>query len=177
MTTEALEAAIAHHFSEDARAAYEWELRYNAYISSEAWRHKRLQKLLSLVGITAHSYETIDWLAQHASRHVYRCERCGSRGTHAEVEVHHRHYRNIGNEPLDDLVVLCGFCYQALHNVARAAGLPVDVVTAHLVGPGREPWGNGTADGTMGGAYAFANRRVAAPTFAHVQAHRQPRTT
>jgi HNH endonuclease len=171
MTTEALEAAIAHHFSGDARAAYEWQRRFDAYVSSEAWQHKRFQKLLSMVGIAAHSYETLDWLAQQASRYPYHCEKCGSRGAHTEVQVHHRHYRNLGNEPLDDLVVLCGFCHQALHNVARATGLPLEVVTAHLMGSLREPWGQGIRDGTAGVASIFANRPVAAPlTFADVQA-------
>jgi hypothetical protein len=156
MTTEALEAAIAQHFSEDSRAAYEWQLKYNAYIASEAWQHKRLQKLLSLVGVTAHSYETVDWLAQQASRYLYRCETCGSQGSHAEVQVDHRHYRNLGREPLHDLVILCGFCHQALHKVVRATGLPVEVVTGHLLGPRHQPPGSWTMDGA-GVAAVFAN--------------------
>ncbi|HWE15803.1 MAG TPA: HNH endonuclease signature motif containing protein [Hyphomicrobiaceae bacterium] len=151
MTTDALDAAIAQHFSKDARAAYEWQLKYNAYIASEAWQHKRLQKLLSLVGVMAHSYETMDWLVQQASRHLYCCETCGARGSHADVQVIHRHYRNLGNEAPHDLVVLCGFCHQALHKVVRSTGFPMEVVTGHLLGPRREPM-----DGKMSAA-AFAN--------------------
>jgi hypothetical protein len=148
MTTEALEAAIAQHFSEDAHAAYEWQLKYDVYIASAARQHKRLQKLLSLVGVAAHSYETIEWLALQASRYRYFCETCGSQGSHAEVHVLHRHYRNLGNEAPHDLVALCGFCHQALDKVVRATGLPVEVVIGHLVGLRREPPGGWTVDGT-----------------------------
>jgi hypothetical protein len=151
MTTEALNAAIAQHFSAEARTAYELQLKYDAYIASQEWQHKRLQKLLSLVGIAAYSYESIDWLVQQASRYIYRCEACRAQGTHAEVQVHHRHFRNLGNEPPQDLVVLCSFCHQALQKVVRATGLPMELVTERLVGPWREPPVNRTMDGAARG--------------------------
>jgi len=167
MTTQALEAAIALHFSQDARAAYEWQLKYNAYIASEAWQHKRLQKLLSLVGVTAHRYESIEWLVHHASGHHYPCEKCGCKGTHAEIWIHHRRYQNLGQEPLDDLVALCGFCHQALHSVARATGFALEVVTTHIVGPLRESKGNGRTDAPMGVASPIENRPSSTLPFPH----------
>jgi hypothetical protein len=154
MITEALKAAITQHFSADARADYELQLKHQAYVASEAWQYKRLQKLLSLAGIAAHSYENIDWLAQQASRHLYSCETCGSRGSQAEVQVHHRTYRNLGREPLDDLVILCGFCHQALHKVAHTTGLSVEVVSGLLLGRRQEPPPDQAIEGAPRLAYA-----------------------
>ena len=36
--------------------------------------------------------------------------RCGARAT----EVHHKHYKNIGREQLEDLVALCNACHNKL---------------------------------------------------------------
>lgn len=58
---------------------------YDAYIRSEAWREKRREKLRE-VG--------------------YKCE--AAIGFHDGcLDVHHRHYRNLGCEKLSDLRVLC----------------------------------------------------------------------
>src|SRR5262245_64176163 len=68
VTSMEFDDAVALYFGEAARAEYEWGRRYAAYIASAAWQHKRLQKLLSVVGIAAEAYHNIDWLAQNASQ-------------------------------------------------------------------------------------------------------------
>lgn len=40
------------------------------------------------------------------------CERCK---LNPMEEVHHKHYRNLGNEPLEDLVGLCRGCHRFIH--------------------------------------------------------------
>jgi len=43
----------------------------------------------------------------------YRCERCGCA---ERLHVHHKTYKNIFNEPLKDLLALCGNCHIAIHS-------------------------------------------------------------
>lgn len=45
------------------------------------------------------------------------CEECGVESV--PFEVHHKTYRNIGNEKLDDLQVLCNKCHKAAHHGSR----------------------------------------------------------
>jgi hypothetical protein len=39
----------------------------------------------------------------------YRCQRCGAKG---QLDVHHKHYRTLGNEAPEDLEVLCVTCHE-----------------------------------------------------------------
>jgi 5-methylcytosine-specific restriction endonuclease McrA len=64
---------------------------YRTYLQSEAWRHKRR------------------WVLFRDER---QCQHCGSR---TQLEVHHRHYRNLGREKLEDLITLCKTCHQQQH--------------------------------------------------------------
>lgn len=64
---------------------------YRLYMKSPAWREKRAKKLRE-VG--------------------FQCELCGSA---VNLAVHHITYAHLKNEPLDDLVVLCGQCHKSLH--------------------------------------------------------------
>ena len=61
---------------------------YQEYIQSDKWKFKRDLVLLF-------------W--QH------RCSMCG-RGVN--LHVHHRTYKRLGNEQLNDLVVLCDRCHE-----------------------------------------------------------------
>lgn len=66
---------------------------YEAYISSEAWRHKREERL-ALDG--------------------HRCRLCDHEGELWRLEVHHRpsSYEKIPNESVtDDLITLCARCH------------------------------------------------------------------
>jgi len=60
------------------------------YLNSAKWKSKRFDVL---------------------HRDNYTCQSCGSIAT----EVHHLHYRNFGNEPLDELTSLCRECHQKIH--------------------------------------------------------------
>lgn len=61
------------------------------YLKSPEWQHKR-------------------HLILARDRH---CQRCSSKGF---LVVHHLSYRNLGNEPLEDLVLLCTSCHDLVHN-------------------------------------------------------------
>lgn len=67
---------------------------YRAYLASPQWAQKRAEILGRSSGI---------------------CEICDQ----AANQVHHLHYRNIGNEQTDDLMALCRECHELIH--ARAA--------------------------------------------------------
>lgn len=49
------------------------------------------------------------------TRDHYTCRQCGINTV--PLEVHHLHYRNLGNEPLTDLVALCRDCHQSIHDI------------------------------------------------------------
>lgn len=67
---------------------------YRRYLQTPEWREKRRVEIAA---------------AEH------RCRRCGA---HGPLELHHLTYRNLGNEPPEDLVVLCVTCHQEAHRNA-----------------------------------------------------------
>lgn len=79
---------------------------YQKYLSSAAWKAKRLQVL---------------------ERDGYKCLMCDAvhEGifTKEQLQVHHRHYRNLFNEPLEDLATVCPECHHAITNVHRSRRL------------------------------------------------------
>ena len=103
---------------------------YDSYMRSDAWKAKRLLVL---------------------ERDRWQCMTCDciheGRFTKADLQVHHRHYRNLGNEPLEDLVSICPECHDAITAVHRrrrfgVAELPpnsfVDVVLQKVLSYGPE---------------------------------------
>ena len=62
------------------------------YLKSKEWKEKRKKVL---------------------QRDNYRCKKCGSK---TNLHIHHISYKNIGKEPLDDLVTLCDNCHKKLHD-------------------------------------------------------------
>lgn len=84
-----------------ARLAELRSLSYSDYLQTEEWARKRLAV----------------WL-----RDSKRCRICNS---NKGIQVHHRDYSNIGNEPLNDLVTLCRDCHSLFHkhsHIVRIAG-------------------------------------------------------
>jgi hypothetical protein len=73
--------------------------RYSEYINSPEWREKRRRYFAS-------------------KRLPKTCLVCGS----AEVQLHHRTYRRLGHEHLQDLVPLCQLCHSAGHDLIRRGG-------------------------------------------------------
>lgn len=66
---------------------------YDEYIDSDAWKEKRQLKLSQSGGT---------------------CELCG---TEDSIQIHHKTYKHLGNEPLDDLMVLCRECHCLVHSL------------------------------------------------------------
>nr|WP_294560394.1 HNH endonuclease signature motif containing protein [uncultured Rhodopila sp.] len=68
---------------------------YHEYLQTETWQRKRQGAYLAYEG---------------------RCGMCGRLlRFEGKWAAHHKHYRNIGSEPLDDLVLLCYRCHKAYH--------------------------------------------------------------
>jgi 5-methylcytosine-specific restriction endonuclease McrA len=66
--------------------------KYKRYLKSEQWDNLRRATL---------------------RRAGYKCEGCGC--ANRRLEVHHRHYRTLYHESLDDLQCLCAVCHRAAH--------------------------------------------------------------
>ena len=47
----------------------------------------------------------------------YRCQFCNA--SKCQLNVHHRTYKNLGHEKLNDLVVLCRTCHKLFHKERR----------------------------------------------------------
>lgn len=71
-----------------------WRMEHMAYIRSKEWKAKRLLVL---------------------ARDNNQCQQCGSDGNGRSLHVHHLTYDNFKNEPLEDLVALCGHCHSGAH--------------------------------------------------------------
>lgn len=66
--------------------------KYKQYLKSKKWAEKKFE-LFSLRG--------------------EKCERCQSE---IDLQVHHKNYRTIFNEDLEDLEILCSKCHKAEHD-------------------------------------------------------------
>jgi len=72
----------------------EWFNRYNEYLLSEEWSRKRNLIL---------------------KEDNYNCCICG---TEHDLQVHHIHYNNVGNEHLDDCITLCKHHHIQIHDMS-----------------------------------------------------------
>lgn len=45
------------------------------------------------------------------------CEACGRKN--CQLHIHHRTYKRLGHERLNDLVALCSYCHQDVHNLVN----------------------------------------------------------
>jgi 1-aminocyclopropane-1-carboxylate deaminase/D-cysteine desulfhydrase-like pyridoxal-dependent ACC family enzyme len=62
---------------------------------------------------------SLEWQAKAAQRKaldLYTCQTCGAT---ERLEVHHKHYRTLGNESMDDLITLCRDCHEAITTSIR----------------------------------------------------------
>lgn len=64
---------------------------HSTYLKSDAWKKKRTAVL------------------EHAE---WRCQLCNAGGW---LQVHHRTYENVPNEPVSDLIALCCLCHAKFH--------------------------------------------------------------
>jgi len=69
--------------------------KYFEYLKSIAWRNKRIQAFRF---------------------HGRKCSICGAKRL---LQVHHKTYDHIFNEPMEDLVVLCIPCHKKEHGIKK----------------------------------------------------------
>lgn len=67
---------------------------YDAYIHSHDWDLKRNERI-------------------ELDNHT--CQICGT--TERMLQVHHRSYKNLGNEPMDDLITVCSVCHEIISDI------------------------------------------------------------
>ncbi len=73
-----------------------WRDYYDAYLVSLRWALLRVKALTKV---------------------NYKCVACESTDT---LQLHHRHYQTLGEESLDDVVILCKKCHDLLHFTQNA---------------------------------------------------------
>jgi 5-methylcytosine-specific restriction endonuclease McrA len=74
---------------------------YQQYLKSDHWANFKVEARMKL---------------------PYRCALCGDRGTRKPLHLHHRTYRNLGAESLDDVLYLCPWCHKKAHRVPAKVG-------------------------------------------------------
>jgi 5-methylcytosine-specific restriction endonuclease McrA len=75
--------------------------KYLVYLKSDAWKKKRLEAL------------------------AYYGESCGKCGTaEKQLHVHHKTYKRLFDEPLEDLQVLCDTCHRRVHSKPERRSRP-----------------------------------------------------
>ena len=57
--------------------------------------------------------------------HEYRCQVCGCTSWRRIVDVHHLHYRNVGNEMPEDVLPLCCIHHEMIHNQPDGYDMPI----------------------------------------------------
>lgn len=80
-------------YNHNATQKGEWFNRYNEYLSSSEWQYKRNQIL---------------------KKDDYKCCMCG---TEYDLQVHHIHYNNVGDEELNDCLTLCKEHHLKIHDI------------------------------------------------------------
>ena len=70
------------------------KIDYKCYLKTMVWDNTRKKKLKEA---------------------GYKCQLCSKTG--AELHVHHNSYERIGDEDMNDLIVLCEDCHKKFHNI------------------------------------------------------------
>ena len=70
------------------------EIDYKCYLGTAVWDEKRKEKLKEA---------------------EYKCQLCSKKDI--KLHVHHNTYERIGNEDMNDLIVLCEDCHKKFHNI------------------------------------------------------------
>ncbi len=78
---------------------------YAKYLKSPQWKAKRQEAI---------------------AHHGTTCQRCGTKQAPGYstyyIRVHHKSYEHLGNEPMEDLEVLCVSCHEKIHDFRDKAG-------------------------------------------------------
>ncbi|MDK2957287.1 MAG: hypothetical protein PWQ57_2783 [Desulfovibrionales bacterium] len=86
---------------------------YEKYIANPAWKKIRDEAIESTY---------LEEPNGDPDRGNYHCEGCGWNFKKNELEVHHRHYRTLGNESRSDLAVVCAQCHAKLDSIRAKDG-------------------------------------------------------
>jgi hypothetical protein len=80
---------------------------YLNYIKSKAWQEKRREKLAQ-VGHKCHYVDSpIERRRPDGQLETVKCQ--------GALQVHHKHYRTLGNEAMSDLEVYCQYHHERYH--------------------------------------------------------------
>lgn len=79
-----------HEFRPDRVKRYGFDSIYSRYLKSPDWKDKKRKVI----------------------KRDRCCRLCGSTKS---LQVHHIHYKNVGDEPLEDLTLLCKSCHSKFH--------------------------------------------------------------
>jgi hypothetical protein len=112
---EAFERWYERHSLLRRQEAYEQWLReeYDAKRS----RRKKKGKKAKPKKVNYHEYiRSQDWINKSRKwrKKTKACEKCGSA---KELQCHHKHYRTLGRERREDILVVCRTCHCKLHGV------------------------------------------------------------
>jgi len=111
------------------RRGPEHSARYKRYIKSKEWARKR---------------------TEYFAAFGRACQACRSQD---RVQVHHKSYANLENEPLEDLAGLCEGCHVLVHRLHDSIGGDLRIVTDQVIADYR------AAGAGMIGSLAPAERR------------------
>lgn len=81
----------AYYAKQRRRNERKGRVQYREYMVSQRWKRKR-RKAIKFYGS--------------------KCQQCGASG---KLYVHHKNYKHLGSESMDDLEVLCLFCHEDRH--------------------------------------------------------------
>lgn len=61
------------------------------------------------------------------AKKLYFCKKqCCICESKSRLEVHHKTYKNLGKEDLDDLIIVCRICHQSIHDEQDRTGRPLE---------------------------------------------------
>jgi 5-methylcytosine-specific restriction endonuclease McrA len=75
--------------------------KYQTHLDSKQWKQTRKS--------------TMARVKSKSRRTVFQCEMCNEFFFSDAIEVHHKHYRTVGSERPEDLMVVCRWCHADTH--------------------------------------------------------------
>ena len=80
--------------------------------------YKLMKNNLCSMGFESYSEYLLSdwWIDKRQAIFVVKKKRCQLCGSKKKVSIHHKTYEHLGNEPLKDLMILCGVCHEHEHN-------------------------------------------------------------
>jgi 5-methylcytosine-specific restriction endonuclease McrA len=76
-------------------------VKYQTHLESKEWKQTRRS--------------TMARVKSKSRRAVFQCEMCQEFFNTDAIQVHHKHYRTVGSERSEDLMVVCRWCHAETH--------------------------------------------------------------